>query len=320
MIFVPCIISPSPSPRFSIGPISFIFIDDVDRSEFYLASGQSDILSRDGFDRLLKSMKENHANWLACVPVQGCEQERAQEVAALSVDIAIVALQLAAPAWGTRNMSRLESRRGASEKRTLAEAGGHFNFSWTRTEPGTAIGSGTLADIVQKSAPIIKAVASCVSSFTTGSYNLPHLEQGWCDAAYWLHQGLAEPLGSIAVAKLETALEVLMQGESSSGSQSRMLGVLEAFFGLAAEDPITPWSRLTARQFARNIVRDRSRILHGTWSTLNSRLAHDRESLENFVISVVRIAAIELEAYRLAPSANDDVEDFLKWINVRRTK
>jgi phage terminase Nu1 subunit (DNA packaging protein) len=52
------------------------------------------------------------ANWLARVAVEGCEQKRAEELAELAVDLAIVALQLAAPQYDTRSMARLDARRG----------------------------------------------------------------------------------------------------------------------------------------------------------------------------------------------------------------
>lgn len=316
-IFVPCVISPWSAPCFSVGPAVFIFIEDATQSEFYPRGDPSDILSRDGFDRMLQLMRDAHANWLACVPIQGCEHQRAEEIGALAVDLAIVALQLAAPALDTRTMSRLDARRGMAVKRTLSEAHNYYNAGWTRMEPGLAIGTGTLADILQKTEPLITAVGSCVKSFAGGRFRFPNLERAWCDAAYWLHEALAEPLDSIAVAKLETALEVLLHAESASGSQTRMLTILETFYGLKPEDPLTDGATTTAKQFARSVVRDRSRILHGTWSTLNSRLASNRNGLENFVTTVIRRAALELENYALTASPEDNIDAFLAWVKCR---
>jgi hypothetical protein len=315
-IFVPCVISPWSAPRFSVGPAVFIFIEEA-INEFYPRGDPSDILSRDGFDRMLQLMRDAHANWLACVPIQGSEHQRAEEIGALAVDLAIVALQLAAPALDTRTMSRLDARRGVAEKRTLSEAHGYYNAGWTKMEPGLAIGTGTLADILQKTEPLITAVGSCVKSFASGCFRFPNLERAWCDAAYWLHEALAEPLDSIAVAKLETALEVLLNAENASGSQTRMLTILETFYGLKPEDPLTDGATTTAKQFARSVVRDRSRILHGTWSTLNSRLASNRNGLENFVTTVIRRAALELENYALTASPEDSIDDFLAWVKRR---
>jgi hypothetical protein len=316
-IFVPCVISPWSAPRFSVGPAVFIFIEEAAQSEFYPRGDPSDILSRDGFDRMLQLMRDTHANWLACVPILGCEHQRAEEIGALAIDLAIVALQLAAPALGTRTMSRLDARRGAAEKRTLSEGHGYYNAGWTKMEPGLSIGTGTLADILRKAEPLITAVGGCVRSFVTGCFRFPNLERAWCDAAYWLHEALAEPLDSIAVAKLETAVEVLLHAESASGSQTRMLTILDTFYGLKPDDPLTNGATTTAKQFARSVVRDRSRILHGTWSTLNSRLAFNRNGLENFVITVIRRAALELEEYALTASSEDNIDDFLAWVKRR---
>jgi hypothetical protein len=310
-IFAPCVISPWSAPRFSIGPVVFIFIEEAARSEFY----STDVLSRDGFDRMLQLMRDTHANWLACVPIEGCEHQRAEELGTLAIDLAIVALQLAIPqAFGTRTMSRLDARRGAAEKRTLSEADGYYNGGWTRMEPGLSIGTGTLADFLQRTEPLITAVGSCVRSFATGCFRLPNLERAWCDAAYWLHEALAEPLDSIAVTKLETALEVLLRAESTRGSQTRMLKVLDTFYGLQPDDPLTNSTITTAKQFARRVISDRSKLLHGTSSTLSSRLAFDRDGLENFVIAVIRRAALELQDYALTASPKDNVDDFLAWV------
>ena len=152
-VFVPCVISRTTAPRFEIGPIVFEFIDRLPTSDFYPHS-QSAVEGRSHFDRLLEWMREGGADWLAQVTVEGCERKRAEEIAELAVDLAIVALQLAAPYLGTRSMARLDGRRGTPQKRTLSEAAGDHWASWTRKEPGSPIGAGTLPDILQKAAPI----------------------------------------------------------------------------------------------------------------------------------------------------------------------
>jgi hypothetical protein len=210
-------------------------------------------------------------------------------------------------------MARLDARRGTSEKRTLSEAGGYHSAGWARKQPGMAIGRGTLEAILQKAAPVFTAVGDVVRSFTSGSFRLPVLERAWCDAAYWFHQALVESIDTIA--KLETALEVLVCSESSRGSERRMLEILTAFFGLGADDPISPGSPLSATQFARRVVRDRSRILHGTWSTLNAR-GLDRAGMEGFVVTVLRTGVVELEAYIHSEGPADNIDSFLS--RVRR--
>ena len=85
-----------------------------------------------------------------------------------------------------------------------------------------------------------------MQSFASGVYRKPNLERAWCDAAYWLREALAEPMDSIAMAKLETALEVLLRSESSKGSTRRLLTILRYFFGLKPDDPILNGSAVTA--------------------------------------------------------------------------
>jgi hypothetical protein len=184
-------------------------------------------------------------------------------------------------------------------------------------EPGLPIGPGTLADILQKTEALITAVGSCVQSFVTGRFRLSNLECAWCDAAYWLHEALAEPLDSIAIAKLETALEVLLIGQNPAGSERRITTILELFYNLKPNDPVVNGGTTTAKQFARNVVHERSRILHGTWSTLNSRLALNRQGLENFVTTVIRRAALEIKNYALSDSPKDNIDDFLAWVKRR---
>jgi hypothetical protein len=181
--FVPCVISPWPAPRFSIGPVDFIFIDEVSRSEWYPGSNPHDILSRQGFDAMLELMRNTHANWLARGSVDGCESRRAEEVGSLAIDLALVTLQVAAPDLGTRTMCRLDARRGVQAMRTVSESEGELRESWTRREPGLAIGSGTLADILRRTAPVVTAVGRCVTSSATGRFRLPNLERAWCDGA-----------------------------------------------------------------------------------------------------------------------------------------
>jgi hypothetical protein len=62
---------------------------------------------------------------------------------------------------------------------------------------------------------------------------------------------------------------ILRMVESTSGSKARVLKAIRAFYGLTKDQFINPQSQLTVEKFATGFVTDRSRILHGTWSTLN---------------------------------------------------
>ncbi len=312
-VFVPCAISRTPAPRFEIGPVVFEFIDKVTTSDFYERDSGNPEFVQLAFNELVQWMQEASGNWLARVTVEGCDQKRGEEIAELAVDLVIVALQLAAPNLDTRTMARLDSRRGGTQKHTLSESNGAYISSWTIKDPGMTIGSGTLFDTLNRHTPIFNSVGNVVRSFASGSFRLPALEQAWCDAAYWLHQALAESIDTIAVAKLETALEVLVTSVSSKGSEKRILEILKTFFDLEHCDPIAPGSQLNAQQYAKIFVGNRSRVLHGTWSTLNHRVP-DRAGMESFVTNVLRHAVIELDSYAQSSYPSDDIDCFLGWV------
>jgi hypothetical protein len=315
-VFIPCAISQWAAPRFSIGPVMFMYRTEVTRSEFYPPDPGP---ARQGFDDLLLEMEKTRVYWLACVSVEHCDRDRGEQTAALIADLALAGLQLILPLfWHTREMSRLDSRRGEAQTQSISLSGGAYSLRSTVRDAGLVIGDGTLADALSQNSQWVDAIGSCVTSFATGKFRLPNLELAWCDAAYWLHEALAEVSDAIAFAKLETALEVLVRAGSTSGSQSRIELILDAFYSLSPADKLTPESKMTARQFAKEIVRDRSRILHGTWSTLQPSIGMNRERMEKFVIEVIRRAALELEAYARTAFPKDDIESLLRWVKSKR--
>jgi hypothetical protein len=144
------------------------------------------------------------------------------------------------------------------------------------------------------------------------------LETAWCDAAYWLREGLAEPIDSIAVAKLETALEVFLCSENSKESRARLIESMNVFFGLEPDQHARTYSEITVAQFAHGFVTDRSRVLHGTWSTLNARLSGSRTALEDLATMVLRAGAIEIETYVASSAPLDNLNSFLGWVKRQR--
>jgi hypothetical protein len=131
-----------------------------------------------------------------------------------------------------------------------------------------------------------------------------------------------ESLATVAVPKLETAIEVLFAAESSSRSALRLKLAFKAFFGLNGKDRIRPDSCETVHDFVASIVRTRSRILHGTWSTLafDPGINEDagRQIVELLVMDLLRRTTLALDKYASYPNAVDDVEPFLKWVESDR--
>lgn len=318
-VFLPCAISPWPAPPFSIGSVRFTFIDDVRKADFYVTAS---LHVRDhDFGAMLKRMQRDRGSWLAQVIVEGCDRERGEEIGALTIDLALVMLQLALPtSWHTRNISRLDARRGGADSQTFSRTATSTNGSHSTRDAGLTIGEGTMQKILSDCSKLVNAVGLCATAFASGCFQLPKLQGSFCDAAYWFREALAEKIDSIAIVKLETALEVLLRSESSKGSQARIQLVLESFYGLASKDPVMSGSTQTAARFARAIVGDRSQFLHGTLSTLHPHIGIDRDGLEEFVQAVLRRAVIELADYVKFASASDRVEDFLAWVRDGSTK
>jgi hypothetical protein len=312
-VFLPCAISPWPAPPFSIGPVRFTFINDVRQAEFYVSA--SALVREHDFGKMLERMQRDRGSWLAHVKVEGCDRARGEEIGALAIDLALVMLQLALPtSWNTRNISRLDARRGGADSQTFSRTANSESGSHSSHDAGMTIGEGTMQKILHDFSKLANAVGLCVTAFASGRFQLPNLQRSFCDAAYWFHEALAEKIDSIAIVKLETSLEVLLRSQSSKGSQARIRSVLGAFYGLASKDPVVPGSTQTADDFAKSIVGDRSQFLHGTLSTLQPLIGIDREGLEEFVQAVLRRAVIELADYSNLATASDRVEDFLGWV------
>jgi hypothetical protein len=212
--YVPCSVSPWPAPCFSIGPVIFMHVQEFAEQERQRTSVPMFELTYEG---MFKVMAQASATWVATVVVEKCTQKRAQEIANLSVDIALAGLQLVVPLDHSAHMSRLTARTIPSSLQLVSRCNGQMGSA--NQEPGLAMGEGTLHHFLNVRQALVDAVSPRVAAFVAGSSALPILDQAWADAAYWFHEALAEPLDTIAVPKLETAIEVLLRAESTSGSR-----------------------------------------------------------------------------------------------------
>jgi hypothetical protein len=290
-LYIPCSLSPWPGPRFSIGPVTFMLGQEFADQERQRMSAPMFDLTHEG---MFKAMTQASATWIATVVVEKCMQKRAQEIANLSVDIALAGLQLVVPLDHSTRVSRLTARTIPSSLEFVSRCNGQISMGSANQEPGLVMGEGTLHHFLKTGQALLDSVGQRVTAYVTGISGLPVLEQAWADAAYWFHEALAEPLDTIAVPKLETAIEVLLRAENTSGSKTRVLKAIKAFYGLTKMQFINPQSQLTVEKFATGFVTDRSRILHGTWSTLNHSLRDSRPSLTSLVRGLLARYALEL--------------------------
>jgi hypothetical protein len=312
--YVPCAITRVRNGPFNVGPISFTHLDNFGPAERERYPETFDL----SLGRLIQKMRQERALWMASVWVPDCGRRRGEELANLAVDIAIAGIKLVIPYDLGLRMTRMTARTLPRDITAVCAVGAGLNVSDKFDEPGQAIGEGTLDHFLQSGSILVSSVGRRTETYVTGTGPLPQLNQAWCDAAYWFNEGLAEPLETIAVPKLETAIEVLLHSQSSRGSEHRMLNAIRTFYGLGPDDLINPTSPVTVRHFAKDFVIRRSRILHGTWSTLASSLRDTRPSLAAFARGLLINYTTELDDFATAADAVDTIEGFMAWVQARR--
>jgi hypothetical protein len=319
--FVPCSIIPdlhgfSNAHPFIIGPVVFCHLSDFLKRKG-IGNLKDNPIDEINYGQLVRAMAERSAKWVAEVEIDGCEEARASEMADLAVDVPLVGIQLVIPWSYSRNVARITGR-------TMPPWIGSVHTSGSRTisgirwcDPGLGLSGGAFDEMMSKQTAILESVGRRVDAYVRGGVKLPNLEQAWCDAAYWFHEGLAEPLDTIAVAKLETAIEVFLIAESTKLSKKRLCQAIQAFYGRKETDPFATDASITVKQFVEGIVGARSRILHGTLSTLMENV-DVRGSVEVLSFDLLRRSSLALDGFSALAAPDDTAKAFLDWIDEQR--
>jgi hypothetical protein len=307
--FIPCKISSQPADAFEIGPTKFVHIDSFAPAAFglkYLANGQPVDLER--------WKTEYRADWIAIVDVRGRETKRSLEVAELTVDLCLGALQTMARDPLGRDISRLTGRTMFDQKLSLvSDAEGHWSHGWSARQSFDMPGP-ILTEFLQQAAGDLRSMGRIISRFKDEDSLLPLVEQGWCDALFWFHQALSEPLDSVAITKMETAIENLFCAESSKRSRARLLQGFRSLFGVDGSSQFDAILPVTVEEFVEVIVTARSRILHGTWSTLAGRdVEVERRDVARLTQNFLMTSARAIDAYAQSREPPDNIDDFLAW-------
>ena len=314
---VPCALMPEigglPHARpFTVGPVAFSHLSD------YLKVRNLTECEEIQYQPLLQAMGERRATWVAEVEIDGCEETKASQIADLAVDIAIAGIQLVIPSGYSRGMARITGRTSPPFVGSVYRTGSQTFSGMAWRQPGQGLSGGAFDEIMAREADCIRSVGQRVSAYARGGAKLPKLEQAWSDAAYWFHEGLAETLDPVAVAKLETAIEVLFGAESSSRSEKRLCEALHAFHGVSDNDPLANDASVTIKQYVKAIVGPRSRFLHGTSSTLGENAETTRADAEVLSWGLLRLSSLALDRYGVSKSPADNPTAFLDWINAER--
>lgn len=226
--FVPCAVLADRAAPFDVGPISFVHAADL---AGHPRGMQNDALAEITLGTLFKALQERAASWIAIVEIDGCHPARSCEIADLAVDVALGALQLALPAGVAQRVVRVTARTLPPWRGNLSVADGQVTSGITNMEAGHGVMGGAFDQMVTGAQPVIDAAGRSITTFIEQKGDLPQLRQAWCDAVYWFHEALAEPLATIATTKFETAIEVLLRAESSDKSGARMRAAIKALTG-----------------------------------------------------------------------------------------
>ncbi len=270
-------------------------------------------------------MQTQSAYWVAEITVEGFDEPAGLERASLAVDLALVAVQMAIPVFYSRDMARLTGRTMPSWIGSVTKVNGQGRFGSQRRDPGLGFSAGAFDQFISKATSVLGSVGNRVRAYVTdhAASALTKLDQGWSDAAYWFHEGLAEPLDTIAITKFETAIEVLLSAENSKQSSNRLHQAFSSFYGLAPESPYPPGTSRKVEDFVKGIVGSRSRILHGTLSTLTANsLATDehggRKIIELLSMDLLLSFSLRLDQYASESESKDNIVAFLQFVSLRR--
>lgn len=320
--YIPCLIIPEHSLSFDVGPVKFYSRQDLIAREKISDANPMQSLA---YSQLLKFMDSQSAYWVAEITLKGFDEPAGSERASLAVDLALVAVQMAIPVFYSRDVARLTGRTIPGWIGSVTKVNGYTRFGSQKRAPGLGFSAGVFSQFIARAASIRHSVGKRVHAYVSGATKFPKLDQSWSDAAYWFHEGLAEPLDTIAITKFETAIEVLLSAGSSKQSANRLNEAFSSFYGLSPEDSYPPGTSQTVKDIVKAIVESRSRILHGTLSTLTAdSLAIDehggRKIIELLCMDFLFSFSLKLDEFASQDetAVKDDIACFLQFISLMR--
>lgn len=305
---VPCNILPVAATSVRIGPVRLVSVQEYFNSE--PAPNELEIVYWEQFS---KALNERYASWLAIVEVDRAEPKRSRQLAEFATDLALAGLQLVLPRTESQSMCRLTGRTGPVWRADLHREGAQLLGNISNDQPGRTLAPDAFNQLVLEGNEMLESVGRRIDALLRCEL-MCEADQAWCDAAYWFHDALAEPLDSIAMVKYETALEILFHATSKSGSEKRIKEAFQAFFDLQDSD-VLPGSTVSVHSFVKSLVEFRSKVLHGTQSTLSHYSVADRQEVAVLVFLFLRLYSLCLDAYKLVePTPSLTVRAFMEWL------
>jgi hypothetical protein len=175
-----CAIIPGNASSFSVGAVQFLSLANFAEREELDLEHLCDAMT---YGRLVRTMYERSARWLAEVEVTGFDRAVSAERANLAIDVAIVALQISLPIPYSRRMARVTGRTMPATTETLYRMGTRIQSDATFDGPGHGIPGKAFDHLVIRGASILQSVGRRVNAYVQGTQPLSKLEQSWCDGA-----------------------------------------------------------------------------------------------------------------------------------------
>lgn len=351
---VPCTIFPHPSKSFAVGPVTFRHLQEFPSEEFgiprdvfwpkplplprwkhwlrnvWAAIRERPVqIAKPGgmmLDHFIDFAASRQAPWMAFVDVYGRAVDESARTADLATDVALAAIQIVSPGEDMRQLARATGRAAPVWRVDVSQTEpGGLSTNSSNQMPALARHPSMIANHLSGVEPALQSMGRRLEGYVSAASTLPDLNSAWCNAAYWYHEALAETLDTVAVAKLETAIEVLFRSVSMSGSKRRLHESFDAIFGLGSNDFVNDAKTVTVEQFVTAITTARSRILHGTWPTLDNdmpsqagRLTVRYGDVEVLARMLLLHFSIQLDAYLAAGQTEDTTDAFMSWIKAER--
>jgi hypothetical protein len=309
---IPCKILEGAAETFFIGSICFVHIDTFDPATYHIREWERASAS------LVRCMQRDDAKWIGIVKVNDCEPSRSEEIAEFIVDLSLGALQTILVDVHALNIARVTGRTMPSHKGSLLlQADGNWSARSEVKGPGLVLLPNDFNEIIRRSESELARMGRRIDAYRTGITTVPVLEQAWCDAVFWFHEGFSEPLDAVAIVKMETAIENLFVAGGTAKTKAQLIGAFERLLGLKNSSLIDTRLPVTVDQFISAVITARSRILHGTWSALGKDdLEVDRSDVAKLARTFLLLYTQFLDLYvESATTPADNVRAFFEWID-----
>ena len=311
---IPCSIIPYRAKDVVVGPVMFQHIATFDFAAFGVDPGLTDIT----VGPFVETMRARAAAWVALIEITDIEPVRSLEMAGIAVDVALTTLQLVVPHELIDQAARITGRSLPPFVAALVNRNGHVAPTFSNHESGKLLSGEVFDNIVGYARSVLESAGRRLNALISGNSQFPKREMAWCNSAFWFHEALAEPLATVAIAKLETSIENLFGAGNPAESTNRILQALEGVFALDANDSIALGSSIKVKDFVKDVVTSRSRILHGTWSTLTEELPLGRKEVATLARELLVSFTLKLDQYATTASPVDKAKDFLDWMLLER--